>query len=220
VRQSNALPVALLGALVACSSKSRQRGEIPPPAIVPWKANSTAAPIPPVALSGPAAAPPVAPARNPEAPTSADAEPREALSAACYAGFRPGASPRVDVVRLGVSCGPSGGLAQLARLHGVVDEAGSPVTLRWHAERGDCFRLFAVAAEPAEDLEAEVLGPHGVRVSLTNQNRRWVVVDEKEPFCAAQEGQFEGRFTTHAGRAEVAVAVYRGARMVGKRHSG
>jgi len=155
-------------------------------------------------------------------PPSADAPaprggPREPLAVACYSGFEPGATPRADVARLGVSCGPSGGLTELAHVRGVVDESGPPVTLRWHGEQGDCFRIFAVAAEPAEELVAEVTGPHGVQLSLSNQNRRWLVVDERQPFCVDREGQFESRFSTHAGRAELAAVVYRGAHMVGRR---
>jgi hypothetical protein len=179
------------------------------------------APIQPVRAPAGIAPGPSAAASAPAARELADgpsAGAREPLATACYAGFKPGSTPRADLARLGVSCGPSGGLAELAHIHGVVDEAGGAVTLRWHAERGDCFRFFAVAAEPAEDLEAEILGPHGAHVSLTNQNRRWLVVDEHEPFCVDGDGQFESRITTHAGRAEVAAAVYRGAHMAPKRH--
>jgi hypothetical protein len=135
---------------------------------------------------------------------------------ACYAGFLPSGVPRVDVVRLGVACGPSTGLTQLARINGVVDEAQSGPTLRWDAARHDCFRLFAVASEPVEDLAVDVKGPHGSYASMTNQNRRWLVVGEDGFFCAPQKGQFEATFSTHAGRGAVAAAVWRGAHMFTK----
>ena len=148
----------------------------------------------------------------PAPPVDAGA-PRSPPLVGCYAGFLPSAVPRVDVVRLGVACGPSTGLTQLARINGVVDEANAGPTLRWDASRGDCFRLFAVAGEPVEDLEVDVKGPHGSFAALTNQNRRWLVAGEDALFCAAQKGQFEAIFSTHAGRGAVAAAVWRGAHM-------
>jgi len=97
-----------------------------------------------------------------------------------------------------------------------VDESGQGFVYRWEAERGDCFRLFAVAAAPVDDLEVELSEVHGDRLSLTNQNRRWVVVDEDRPFCSARGGRLEARFGTHGGHGELAVAIWRGARMIGK----
>src|SRR6185295_8265535 len=64
-----------------------------------------------------------------------ESAPRPPPSVACYAGFAPSGVPRVDVTRLGVACGPSTGLTQLARINGVVDEASRGPTLRWDAER-------------------------------------------------------------------------------------
>jgi hypothetical protein len=125
----------------------------------------------------------------------------------------PRAEPRVDVLRLGLACGPVTGLTRYARANGIVDESGPPVVLRWKAERKDCFRLFAVAGTPVDDLEVEIVGPRGSRVSLTNQSRRWVVVGEDGPFCAPDAGAFEARVSTHGGRAPVSAAVWRGARM-------
>jgi hypothetical protein len=100
-------------------------------------------------------------------------------------------------------------------MNGTVGEAQRPALYQWDADRRDCFRLFAVAADPVEDLEVEVVrvAPHAERVSLTNQNRRWVVVDEDGPFCAARSGTYEARFSTHGGHGAVSAAVWKGARM-------
>jgi len=135
---------------------------------------------------------------------------------ACYAGFSPSVSPRVDVVRLGTVCGPPSGLVKLARISGTIDEAGRSTTLRWDAERGDCFRVFAVAGNPAEDLDVEVKGTAGPGIVLANPTRRWAVVGEQGVFCAVRAGRFEASFTTHAGTAELEAAVWRGARMLSR----
>lgn len=111
-------------------------------------------------------------------------------------------------------CGPSNGLALLARASGVVDEARSPFSYQWEAERGDCFRVFGVAEEPVDDLEVEVFGPRHDRLLLENQNHRWVVVGENGPFCAPRAGTFEAQFSTHGGRGTVAISVWRGAHML------
>lgn len=115
---------------------------------------------------------------------------------------------------MGLACGPVSGLTQWARVNGIVDESASPVVLRWKAERRDCFRLFAVAGSPVDDLEVEIVGPAGSRPSLTNQSRRWALVGEHGPFCAPQGGDFEARFSTHGGRGALSAAVWRGARML------
>lgn len=128
----------------------------------------------------------------------------------------PRATPRVDVLRVGLACGPATGLTRVARLNGTVDENTSQVVLRWKAELRDCFRLFAVAGAPVDDLEVQIVGPHGTQASLTNQSRRWVVVGEQGPFCAPEAGDFEARFSTHGGRAALSAAVWRGAGMLGR----
>jgi hypothetical protein len=161
-----------------------------------------------------AAAP--APARPaPAAPQAAAPEGR--LFVDCYAGFAPGATPRIDVQRLALSCGPSTGLTPFARAAGTVDESGAPQSFRWEAKRGDCFRLFAVASAPVDDLEVEIVQSPAEHGSLTNQNRRWVVVAEDRPFCAARAGTFVARLTTHGGRGAFAASVFRGERMLPKR---
>lgn len=121
----------------------------------------------------------------------------------------------MDVLRLGLTCGPVTGLSSFARVNGIVDENAAPVVLRWKAERRDCFRLFAVAGSPVDDLEVEVVGPSGTRPTLTNQSRRWALVGEQGPFCTSRGGDFEARFSTHGGRGALSAVVFRGARMLG-----
>lgn len=150
------------------------------------------------------------------AAAAGDAE-RAAPAAACHTGFAPSESPRVDVVRLGAACGPVSGLTELAKTTGVVDETGRGPVLRWTAERGDCFRLFAVAAAPVEDVRVEIKTPHGEARIVESPSRRWAVVGEDAPFCAPREGQFEASFTAPAGRGEVVASVWRGARMLRRR---
>jgi hypothetical protein len=137
-------------------------------------------------------------------------------AASCYEGFAPSGSPRVDVVRLGTSCGPLSGLVELAKTSGVVDETGRGATLRWDAERGDCFRLFVVAAEPVEDLRIDVKSKAAAVEVHVDVNRRWAVVGEDGPICVGRAGHVEASFTTHVGTGELVASVWRGQRMAPK----
>lgn len=118
-------------------------------------------------------------------------------------------------MRLGMVCGPVNGLTLLRTFRGAVDENQPPSTggHRWDAERGDCFRVFAVGEAPIEDLEVEVSRPHGAGVVLENQNRRWVLVAGDRPFCSSEPGEFVARVSTHGGRGQYALSVWRGAKM-------
>ena len=130
----------------------------------------------------------------------------------------------MDATRLGVACGPSTGLTRFERTFGTVDESLPPVVFRWEGKKRDCFRIFAVAAAPVDDLEVEIgerpSPRHGGRVTLTNRNARWAVAPEEGPFCAREDGFFEAKFGTHAGRGEFAAFVYRAEGMVPKKPHG
>lgn len=137
--------------------------------------------------------------------------------ASCYEHFVPSDSARIDANRLAIACGPSTGLARFERTSGTVDEARRPVVFRWEGRKRDCFRVFAAAAAPVEDLEVEIVERRGGRQTLSNRSDRWVVAPEEGPFCAAEDGFFEARFGTHAGRGEFAAFVYRAEGMVPKK---
>jgi hypothetical protein len=196
-------PLALTVAGI-CSAGCRER----PPAEKPKPA--------PVVVTAPAA--PSAPSSGRPVHEKPAPEPGQSpLWSTCFDKFEPQAAAHVDVVRLGMLCGPANGLTLLARASGVVDEARGPFAYQWEAERGDCFRVFAVAEAPVDDLEVEVFGPPRERLFLENQNRRWVLARENGPFCAPREGTFEAQFTTHGGHGTVAISIWRGARMLAVR---
>jgi hypothetical protein len=146
--------------------------------------------------------------------------PKAPPAVSCYDGFVPSRSPRVDVVRLGVACGPVSGLVELAKTGGIVGETARGPTLRWDAERGDCFRIFAVAAEPVQDVKIDVRSKASGVEAHVDVNRRWAVVGEEGLFCAARAGHVEASFATHVGTGELVASVWRGQRMASARPSG
>jgi hypothetical protein len=135
----------------------------------------------------------------------------------CSEHFTPGESARTDATRLALSCGPSTGLLRFAKTAGTLDDTKEPVLFRWEAKKRDCFRVFAAAAAPIEDLEIEIIGPHGARVALANRNERWEAAPEEGPACAERDGTFEVRFGTHAGRGDFFAWIYRAEAMVEKK---
>lgn len=131
-------------------------------------------------------------------------------------GFAPTGAPEADTMKIGMACGPVNGLTLARKWTGRVDETASPsrATHHWDADRGDCFRLFAVGEATIDDLEVEVERPNGDGVLLENQSRPWVVVSEDRPFCTERDGEFVARVSTHGGSGVYALSVWRGARMV------
>ena len=62
-------------------------------------------------------------------------------------------------MKIGMACGPVNGLTLARKWTGRVDETASPsrATHQWDADRGDCFRLFAVGEATIDDLEELLL---------------------------------------------------------------
>jgi hypothetical protein len=223
VRQSNALPLLFAIFTVAGCHERWAAGQGAAPAkrnaagaisLASAVASARVSPAAAVSPGGDSSAAVVSVPKKGSAGAPSAAEVPRPPAVSCYDGFSPSGSPRVDVVRLGVSCGPVAGLTELAKTSGVVDERGRGPTLRWDAERGDCFRVFAVAAEPVEDIQVDVHGKSSVTEAHVDVNRRWAVVGEDGPFCAGRAGHFEASFTTHAGTGELVASVWRGARMI------
>jgi hypothetical protein len=219
VRQSNTLRAAWAslasGLALACKAPaSDASGGFRPPSTLaasdaaPARPLRSTPPVPAIASAALAASAARAPEDGPR-----EGEMSGHLWLECHDGFAPRSTPRIDVQRLGLACGPSTGLTPFAHLNGSVDESGAPVVLSWQSLAGDCFRLFAVASSPVDDLEVEIASEARELVSLSNQNRRWLVVAEDRPFCVQQPGKIEARFSTHSGRGDLAAAVWRGAGM-------
>jgi len=134
----------------------------------------------------------------------------------CYANFKPTTTPRRDVEKLGLMCGPPNGMQR----HGATFEGkiaapppgqSGPVAVGAHemkARSGECYRLFAVA-EGVEDLDVKVLSSRGSRLAHDQTKNRWPIVDPDRPFCSFDNDTFRIELSVPTGSARYALQVWR-----------
>ena len=125
----------------------------------------------------------------------------------CYAQFQPRTRPDLDVMRLGLMCGPSNGMRKVAESQ---DTASSDAKEhRFQAESGDCYRVFAVAEPGVEDLDVEVLSPQGARVAFDTSDDRWPVVKPDGPFCVFDPGEYRAVVRAQRGQGRYNIEIWR-----------
>ena len=173
-----------------------------------------------------ASAPPSAPAPASAAPTASAPEPPARPADAslpdgraapvggnwlrCYASFVPRTDPELDVLRLGLLCGPSNGMRKLTDAReSAVPNGGGAREHRFAAESGDCYRIFAVGEPSVEDLDVEVFDPKGARIAWDTSDDRWPVVSPDGPFCVFSEGEHRAVIRAQRGAGRYAVEIWR-----------
>ncbi|MEZ4224047.1 MAG: hypothetical protein R3B13_24070 [Polyangiaceae bacterium] len=201
----------LLATAVLLLSCNRGREGTPGPQPAP-SAGPSAVPE----LESPAAVSPPTASAAPSAPAaSAPAEaghpaPVGGLWLACYSGFAPRTQPKLDVMRLGLLCGPQNGMTKLTDTKEAdVTEGGKGREHAFEAQAGDCYRIFAVAEPSVEDLDIEVLSPSGRRVAFDSSDDRWPVVKPDGPFCVTEDGVHRARVQAQRGHGRYAVEIWR-----------
>lgn len=188
------LGVALL---VATGCQSDRAAPAPAPAPVPGPsvaASSPSAPAPSIPRDAPAPQPDGSPARV------------GGNWLKCYASFQPRNDPKLDVMRLGLLCGPSNGMK---KAHEATAQAGASSEHRFPASAGDCFRVFAVGDSSVQDLDVEVLDPAGKRVAWDTSDDRWPIALPDGPFCALSEGEYRAVVRAQRGSGRYAIEVWR-----------
>ena len=105
----------------------------------------------------------------------------------CYEGFAPGGNPLLDVMRLGLLCGPVNGMKLL------LDVAGTPAGVSEEhgvaVRAGDCLRVMAAAHRSVERLTVEVIGSEQ-RVLARAQGGSWLILDSAHPFCSSEAATY------------------------------
>jgi hypothetical protein len=133
------------------------------------------------------------------------------LWVSCYGGFHPSDSPRKDVTRLGLLCGPPNGMgrANEASLEGAVDETKAPSTHRFQARRGECYRIFAVADRGVSDLNVAVYSSRGSKLATDHGEDRWPIVHPERPFCTFDDDTFAVHFRARRGAGRYAAEIWK-----------
>jgi hypothetical protein len=197
-------------ALASLLAAACQRERAPTPAPI-----STADTAPSAIPSATVAAPP--PAASTAAPPAGSAEEDAGRVAPvggnwlrCYASFQPRTRPELDVMRLGLLCGPSNGMKKVADAPlAPIGSGGAGREHRFAAHAGDCFRVFAVADPGVEDLDVEVLDPSGARVAFDTSDDRWPIVAPDGPFCVFKDGEYRAVVRAQRGSGRYAAEIWR-----------
>jgi hypothetical protein len=143
-------------------------------------------------------------------PAGARAAPTGGNWRKCHANFQPRDQPELDVLRLGVLCGPSNGMRKVSEAkQAQVADGGAGQEHRWRAQAGDCYRIFAVGEPGIEDLDVEVFAPNGARVALDTSDDRWPIVNPDGPFCVFEEGDYRAVVRAQRGSGRYAVEIWR-----------
>jgi hypothetical protein len=127
----------------------------------------------------------------------------------CYASFSPRTRPEIDVLHLGLMCGPSNGMKQVVASGASRIEQGKEREHRFDALAGDCYRVFGVAEPSVEDLDVEVLDPAGKQLAVDTSDDRWPIVKPDGPFCVFADGQYRVVARAQRGAGNYALEIWR-----------
>ncbi len=159
---------------------------------------------PPTASARPTATvPPSAVAPAPAAPRAArvvgDATSdvfRDGNWVRCYTGFEPRGTPALDVLRLGLMCGPSNGMRRVAGAS-------------FGVKQGECYRVFVVGDAGVQALEVSVVDHAGRLVASSAADRRWIVLEPGGAFCSPEDDDYRVEARVTRGRGKTALEVWR-----------
>lgn len=128
----------------------------------------------------------------------------------CYGGFHPAGDPVQDVTRLSLLCGPENGMKRLSKqpIEGELREGGPAVTQGFDARRGECYRVFAVAASAVADLDVVVRSSRGAAVAADHVEDRWPVVQPDRPFCPLEDDRYSVEISAKKGSGRFAAEVW------------
>jgi hypothetical protein len=195
--------VVILTAL-ACQSRRVDPGPSASASALPGVATPPVPSVPPSA-SGPLATPP-----GPSSDAGGRAAPVGGNWLKCYANFQPRTQPELEVMRLGLMCGPSNGMRKVTDgREAEVTDAGAGREHRWRAQAGDCYRIFAVGEPSVQDLDVEVFDPRGARIAWDAGDDRWPIVKPDGPFCVFEDGEYRAVVRAQRGAGRYAVEIWR-----------
>jgi hypothetical protein len=128
----------------------------------------------------------------------------------CYGGFHPSGEPVKDVTRLSLLCGPENGMKRLSAspLEGAVAAGGPPVTEAFEAHRGECYRIFAVAAAGVGDLDVVVRSSRGTAIAADHGEDAWPIVQPDRPFCALEDDRYTVEVSAQRGSGRFAAELW------------
>lgn len=128
----------------------------------------------------------------------------------CYGNFKLSGDPVKDLTRLALLCGPENGMVRLddKRLEGAVREGGPAVSTTFQAERGACYRVFAVGEPSVVDLDVTVRSSRGAPLAADHGEDAWPIVQPDRPFCALEDDRYTVEVSAHKGAGRFAAETW------------
>jgi len=147
------------------------------------------------------------PPSEPDKPT--DARDRSVWSE-CYASFTPTGSPKADLLRLTRSCGPTGGMQAVTRVHlGEQSERDPADRYTFYVPKaGACYRVYAVGDKNVADLDLLLRGPDGEDVSGDLSHDAFPVTPPQGPVCFDVPGLYLLEVSVFRGSGHYALQVW------------
>lgn len=118
----------------------------------------------------------------------------------CANGFRTTSSPELDLMRLGMLCGPYHGMRRVGEAW--TGSIGPGTQARSHtldARKGQCFRVFAVADQHVSGLVLRALLPDGKPIAEGTTAERWAALGSDGAWCVDHDAAVVVRIESSSG---------------------
>jgi hypothetical protein len=127
----------------------------------------------------------------------------------CYGHFKPSGEPKKDVTRLGLLCGPSNGMKQEGDLfESDLTEGSAPAEYKIEAQRGACYRIFAVGEVSILDLDVTLRSSRGSAIAADHGQDAWPIVQPDRPICALEDDRWTVEVRAKRGGGRFAAEVW------------
>jgi hypothetical protein len=126
----------------------------------------------------------------------------------CMDGFQTRSTPSLDLLRLGMLCGPYHAMRRLGEpLEGKLS-AGASQKHAFEAKRDQCFRLFAVAEPSLKRFSLRAFGPASTKIAETTVHRPFAALGADGVFCVQEAGSFQWEIESVDGQGSYAAQMW------------
>lgn len=127
----------------------------------------------------------------------------------CADGFRAQDRIDLDVLRLGLLCGPYHGMKLLGEtLTGQVRSGEPPKRFVFPALRDQCFRVFVVTEVTLQRVGLRMLGPGGAVLAAGQSDGRWAMLRPDGAVCVERKDTFNVEIQALDGHGAFALQIW------------
>jgi hypothetical protein len=136
----------------------------------------------------------------------------------CYSSFSPTGTPKEDLARLTRSCGATGGMQAVTKVHTAEQSEKDPADRYtfYVPTSGACYRVYAVGDRNVQDLDVVLRGPQGEDVTGDLSHDAFPVTPPAGPICFDVAGLYMLEVSVFRGAGRYALQVWGNTSGVGK----